>query len=167
MAIRNITKLGKTVLRRPAKPVDLATIHSQAFRTLVADMIATMHAARGIGIAAPQIGVDLQLAIINEKDKPFVIINPQILKRSFRSVKAEEGCLSIPGVLGEVQRNTSITVSYLDDQGVEHTINPSGMLSRVFQHEIDHLNGTLFIDRMKSAPKDLASPGSDRLIRLS
>lgn len=157
MTIRPITKLGHPLLRRPAQPVDLTTINSHEFRTLVNDMIATMHASRGIGIAAPQIGVDRQLAIINAKDKPFAILNPRILKRSRRRATEEEGCLSIPGVFGQVQRHASVTVSYFDDRGIEHTMEASGLLSRVFQHEIDHLNGRLFIDRMKGIPKDRAT----------
>ncbi len=158
MAILPITKLGHPILRRPAQPVDLMTINTKKFHALMTDMIDTMYAARGVGIAAPQVGVDLQLAIINHSDTPFSIINPRILHRSFRSATSEEGCLSLPGVFGSVRRPVSVTVSYIDHNGTERTVEESGLVARVFQHEIDHLNGLLFIHRMKVPPKDLGVP---------
>ncbi|MBI4092746.1 MAG: peptide deformylase [Candidatus Kerfeldbacteria bacterium] len=147
MAVRVIVKLGNPILRIVAQKIAPDRLQTSAIRELIVDLIVTMRQARGIGIAAPQVGVSLQIAIINAKDKPFVIVNPIVTKKSLRSSVAEEGCLSIPGVFGQVRRPENISVAYLDERGQPRTAKASGMLARVFQHEIDHLNGILFIDR--------------------
>ncbi|MBI5404907.1 MAG: peptide deformylase [Candidatus Kerfeldbacteria bacterium] len=149
MAVLPITKLGNPILRQISRTVDPADIATAEFRRLVKDMTETMFDANGIGIAAPQVNVGLQVAIINAKDDPFPIINPVIIKRSIRKNSAEEGCLSIPGVFGIAPRPSTVTVRYLDRRGAVVTQELSGLFARVFQHEIDHLNGKLFIDRAK------------------
>src|SRR5690242_14434899 len=134
MATLPITKLGDPILRKVSRTIDLAVISTSEFRRLVEDMIETMHAANGIGIAAPQVGVELQVAIINAKDRPFAIINPRITTKSVRKETAEEGCLSIPGVFGIVKRPKEITVTYIDEDGHEVIIKARGLMARVFQH---------------------------------
>lgn len=153
MAVRTITTLGNPVLRVHTKPMDAVAVVSVSTKRLVRDLIDTVIEAEGLGIAAPQIGSTERVAIINGKDGPFPIINPRILKRSIRTETDEEGCLSIPGVFGLVRRAKKITVTYLDFDGTRHTDTPSGLLARVFQHEIDHLDGVLFIDRTKKITK--------------
>ncbi len=149
MATRHIATLGNPILKTVATTVDPTAISSKEIQRLITDMIETMHAAQGIGIAAPQVNVSLRIAIINERPRPFAIINPKIVRKSLRSETTEEGCLSIPGVFGTVRRPRSVTVAFLDERGSQQTRQASGLLARVFQHEIDHLNGVLFIDRMQ------------------
>lgn len=149
MSLRPIIKLGDSVLTRVAAPVDPATRGSDDFKRLIQDMVETMQAANGIGIAAPQVGVSLQVAIINAKDGAFPIINPAVTKTSKRTETSEEGCLSIPGVFGLVTRPSKISVTYETIAGERVTQEASGLMARVFQHEIDHLNGILFIQRAK------------------
>lgn len=148
MAVRPITTIGHQILRAKALSVDDQTLASKKFKTLITDMIDTMHAARGIGIAAPQIGVSLQVAVINAQNGPLVIVNPRITNTSFRTALAEEGCLSVPSVFGTVRRPTTITIAYSDQSGKSVMTKASGLLARVFQHEVDHLNGILFIDKV-------------------
>lgn len=148
--IRRIRTLGDPVLRQRAVPVTNEERQSRDIARLVDDMTATMIDAKGIGIAAPQIGVGKRVAIINGRDGPFAIINPRIIRRSLRTATDEEGCLSIPGVFGLVRRPKTVTVAFTDLDGHAHKDKVTGLLARVFQHEIDHLNGVLFIDRTKA-----------------
>ncbi len=149
MPIRTITKLGAPILRAVAETTDPRRYGTAELTTLLRDMVETMIDAEGIGIAAPQVGVDAQVAIINHRDEPFAIINPTITKRSLRTELAEEGCLSVPGVFGTVRRSLKVSVRFTDESGTEQTVQASGLLARVFQHEIDHLNGVLFVDRVQ------------------
>ncbi|MBI4090243.1 MAG: peptide deformylase [Candidatus Kerfeldbacteria bacterium] len=149
MTVRTIVKLGAPILRRQAAPVDLNSLKTANIESLLKDLVATMIEAQGIGLAAPQVGVSLQVAIINGQTGPFAIINPRIIKRSRQTEVAEEGCLSIPGVFGLVRRPARVTVSYYDQDHQLRTRAAVGLLARVFQHEIDHLNGILFIDKVE------------------
>jgi peptide deformylase len=120
-------------------------------RRLVADMRETMHAANGIGLAAPQIGSNLALAIAENEDRdigfPFtVLINPQIIWRSSQKRSMEEGCLSIPGIYGQVKRPSKITVQFTDLEGRQRELTADKLFARVIQHELDHLKGVLFTD---------------------
>ena len=101
----------------------------------------------GVGLAAPQIGKNIRLAVINSKDGAFCIINPRITKKSFARELGQEGCLSIPGVFGKVKRHKKIVVTYFDQTGKKIRLAAQGMMARVLQHEIDHLDGILFIDK--------------------
>jgi len=114
-------------------------------RRLTDDMFETMYAAKGIGIAAPQVGRSERIAVIDVEDNPIVIVNPEIVL-SEGSARGEEGCLSIPEVFGDVDRATRITVSALDRDGQPFEIEATDLLARCLQHEIDHLHGKLFID---------------------
>ena len=161
MALRQIVTLPEPVLRRKAKPI---TKFDKELQTLIDDMIETMRDAPGVGLAAPQVNVLQQLAVIeyaededNEDEdesvekpaKPkqlFVIINPEIVKASEEKVNGIEGCLSIPGLIGEVERHEAIQVKALNRYGKPVKLKVDGWMARIFQHEIDHLNGVLFTD---------------------
>jgi peptide deformylase len=145
--------LGDRVLRQPAKRISSV---DNEIRQIVREMLQTMYSADGIGLAAPQVAVNKQLIVIdcepdNPAAPPLVLINPTI-KRSSREVCADqEGCLSIPGVYMDVIRPEMVEVSYKDEQGRPKTIKATGLLSRAIQHEMDHLNGVLFVDRVDNA----------------
>jgi peptide deformylase len=124
-------------------------------RTLVRDMFETMYAAEGIGLAAPQVGVGKRVIVLDVSPvdgtvPPMAIVNPEIVERK-GSVAGEEGCLSVPGIQGEVCRAETVVVRGLDPEGVPVRLSAGGILSRALQHEIDHLDGILFIDRISSA----------------
>lgn len=145
--------LGDRVLRQPAKRI--ARI-DQETRHLVREMLQTMYSADGIGLAAPQVGVHKQLIVIdcepdNAANQPLVLINPTI-KRLGRDITVyQEGCLSIPGVYLDVNRPEVVEVAYKDEQGRPQKLTATGLLSRAIQHEIDHLNGVLFVDRVENS----------------
>jgi peptide deformylase len=115
-------------------------------RRLVADMFETMHHARGIGLAAPQVGRTERLAVIEIEGEPLVVINPEIVERSTGKDKAEEGCLSIPDIYADVERPKDVVVRAMDLEGNEYEIEATDLLARCLQHEIDHLDGRLFLD---------------------
>ena len=153
-----IVTLPDEVLRQKARPV---TKFDAELQTLVDDMIETMRAANGVGLAAPQIGQSRQLAIIESLPKTdeegneiensrelFVIVNPRITWESRDVLDGIEGCLSIPGYLGEVERAYSVRVRAQDRHGKPLTFRLKGWTARIFQHEIDHLKGVLFIDKL-------------------
>ena len=145
-----IHTLGDRVLRKPAKRIAKV---DDAVRKLVEDMLVTMYSADGIGLAAPQVGVHKQLMVIDlalddPNEPPFVFINPVIKKANKDFEVDQEGCLSIPGVYMDVTRPTEITVSYKDETGRPRTLEASGLLARAIQHEMDHLNGVMFVDRV-------------------
>lgn len=143
MAVLTITKLGAEVLRRPAKEVDKVT---KRISKLTKDMLETMYAADGVGLAGPQVGEDLRVIVLDAGDGPLAIINPRIVETQGESVDVE-GCLSLPGVVGYVARHSEVTVEGLDEKGKHLRISAEGLLARALQHEIDHLDGVLFIDR--------------------
>lgn len=149
---RNILVYPDPFLARKAAPV--AAVDDRV-RTLVRDMFETMYAAEGIGLAAPQVGVGkrvivLDVSPVDENVPPMAIVNPEIVERK-GSVTGEEGCLSVPGVQGEVCRAETVVVRGLDPEGKPVNLSAGGILSRALQHEIDHLDGILFIDRISSA----------------
>jgi peptide deformylase len=131
-------------LRKISREVKQITPH---ILTLLDDMKETLEIEDGGGLAAPQVGVLRRIAVVSYDDKYYEIINPKILNESGEIV-GEEGCLSVPDVWGLVSRPAEIKVSYMDRNGESHEIDASGMLARVFCHEIDHLDGTLFVDKM-------------------
>ena len=148
----DIHYLGDRVLRQPAKRV--AKIDDR-LRQTVREMLQTMYSADGIGLAAPQVGIHKQLIVIDialdQPDKPpLVLINPKIIKSGNNLCDSEEGCLSIPGVYLEVTRPEEIEVSYKNEFGKPCKLKATDLLSRVIQHEMDHLNGVMFVDRVKN-----------------
>ena len=150
---------GDPVLRKRAEPVQEIT---DAERTLAEEMLITLYAANGIGLAATQVGVLKRFLIvdINEEDpdyQPLMLFNPEILSVEGESV-VEEGCLSIPDIRADVKRPEKIVVKAMNDYSEDIQIEADGLLARVIQHEIDHLNGTLFIDRISGLKRQLLRP---------
>jgi len=143
VSILDIRVLGDPVLRKPTKPVQKIT---DELRSLIADMFETMYAAEGIGLAAPQVGRSERVAVVDVEGKKFALINPQIVSTGATSDKAEEGCLSIPDIYGDVERPSQVTIRFIDENGKEHDESGTELLGRCFQHEIDHLDGKLFVD---------------------
>ncbi|HEX74793.1 MAG TPA: peptide deformylase [Dehalococcoidia bacterium] len=136
-----------SVLRQKAKRV--SSIDSSIQR-LINDMVETMQQANGVGLAAPQIGVSLRLAVLQMPgEEPMAIINPQFVKRSGEQ-EVTEGCLSIPGYFGQIKRSASVVVKGLDSEGKAIRIKASGLMAEALEHEIDHLNGILYIDHIES-----------------
>jgi len=124
-----------------------------SIQRLIGDMIETMHHAQGVGLAAPQVGVPLRVAVIElPGEKTISLVNPQIVKRSGERM-VEEGCLSVPGYRGEIKRSLRVTVKGLDRSGREVRLKGEGLLAQALEHEIDHLNGTLYIDHLESLEK--------------
>lgn len=137
-------------LREISRPLSVAEITSDDMRALVADMKETMKLENGVGLAAPQINQKIRLIVAQTPRGVKGYFNPVITKRSEKLVDSEEGCLSVPGIFGVVKRHKAITVSVLNEKGEEEIIKTGGLLSVIFQHEIDHLDGVLFIDRAHS-----------------
>jgi peptide deformylase len=149
VTIRKILKFPDQDLRIKAKPVET---FDEELKTLTDDMFETMHSVNGIGLAATQIGVAKQVAVIDispEKNEPLIIVNPeiQILDPSKRE-DYDEGCLSVPGFFEKISRPSDIKLSYQDLNGKKQEIKPEGLLAKVVQHELDHLNGRLFVDHI-------------------
>ena len=149
MAIRKILKFPDQDLRIKAKPVEA---FDEELKALTDDMFETMHSVNGIGLAATQIGVAKQVAVIDispEKNEPLVIVNPaiQILDPS-KTEDYDEGCLSVPGFFEKISRPSDIKLTYQDLNGQKQEIKPEGLLTKVVQHELDHLNGRLFVDHI-------------------
>ena len=145
-----IHTLGDRVLHQPAKRISKV---DAAVRDLARDMLRSMYTARGIGLAAPQVGVHKQLLVIdldieNAAAPPLVLINPEITSASASVDTYEEGCLSIPGVYLDVVRPSAIQLSYRDEMGRPRTMKADGLMARCIQHEMDHLQGVLFVDRV-------------------
>ncbi len=147
-----IRTLGNRVLRQNARRISKV---DESVRELAKDMLRSMYSAKGIGLAAPQVGIHKQLLVIDVEletpsTPPLVLINPEIISSSASVETYEEGCLSIPGVYLNVVRPSSIKVSYRDEMGRPKKMNADGLIARCIQHEMDHLNGVLFVDRVSN-----------------
>ena len=145
-----IHTMGDEALRVDARRIGKV---DESVRDLVRDMLRSMYTARGIGLAAPQVGIHQQLLVIDldpetPSTPPLVLINPEIISASAGLYTYEEGCLSIPGVYLDVVRPTAVQVSFRDEMGRPRTMKADGLMARCIQHEIDHLNGVLFVDRV-------------------
>ena len=154
--IRPILRYGTDTLHRAAAPVAGVTPDIQQ---IIDDMIKTMYAAPGVGLAATQIGVPLRIFVADvsvgrDPGALYVFVNPEFVERDGMQLE-EEGCLSVPGFNATVARPARAIVKGLDRNGVEHTVTGTGLLARCFQHEMDHLDGTLFVDRLRGLQKDL------------
>ena len=153
--LRPILRFGDSVLHRPAEPIEEITADVQA---LIDDMIQTMYAAPGIGLAAPQVGVPSRLLVIDlslgrQSQDVIVLINPRFVERDGMQLE-EEGCLSLPGFNATVARPQRVLVTGIDRDGRERTIEGTGLLARAFQHEMDHLDGRLFVDRLRGIKRE-------------
>jgi peptide deformylase len=152
MALREIVTIPEPVLRKKARKV---TDFGPELQTLIDDMVETMRQAPGVGLAAPQVAVPLRVIVVEFGDeqnedvppKLYTMVNPEIVRISDETEVGTEGCLSIPGFIGDVERLKQITVKGLSRYGQPMRVKASGWLARIFQHEIDHLNGVLFTDR--------------------
>ena len=149
MAIRKILKFPDQDLRIKAKPVET---FDEELKALTDDMFETMHSVNGIGLAATQIGIAKRVAVIDisqEKNEPLVIINPVIqILDPYKTEDYDEGCLSVPGFFESISRPSDIKLSFQDLNGQKKEIKPEGLLTKVVQHELDHLNGRLFVDHI-------------------
>ena len=145
MSVLDIRVLGDPMLREETRPVSDIT---DGVRELVRNMFETMDLAKGIGLAAPQVGRAERVAVIGVDDRRFAIINPEIIEADAKHAKAEEGCLSIPDVYGDVERPARVTVRAMDLDGRTFEVEAGDLLARCLQHEIDHLHGRLFLDHL-------------------
>ncbi|MET0398261.1 MAG: peptide deformylase [Longimicrobiaceae bacterium] len=148
MPLLNIEMLGSEVLRTPA--VEVAEVDDE-LRRLIGDMFETMYRAEGVGLAAPQVGISRRVIVVDVHDdevEPFALVNPRLVESSRETEKGEEGCLSIPGLSAAVERAAHVVVEGLDRDGNPLRVEGGGLLARCLQHEIDHLDGVLFIDRV-------------------
>ena len=157
MTIKPLIILPDPLLRQVSKPVE--QVDTEIAR-LADDMLETMYDAPGIGLAAIQIGVPRRMLVIDvskedEEKKPLVFINPEIIASSDERSVYEEGCLSIPDYYAEVERPATVTVNFVDREGKEQTIEADGLLATCLQHEIDHLNGVLFIDHISRLKREM------------
>lgn len=153
---RPILRYGERVLHDPASDV---TVFDQTIDQLVGDMVDTMYAAPGVGLAAPQVGVPLRVFVVDvsagrTRNELVVMVNPVFVERDGMQLE-EEGCLSAPGFNATVVRPARVVVRGLDRDGNEHTIEGTGLLARAFEHEMDHLDGRLFVDRLRGIRRDL------------
>ncbi|HUL02524.1 MAG TPA: peptide deformylase [Gemmatimonadales bacterium] len=155
MTVRALHLLGSPVLRQRAEPVPRV---DDEVRRLVDDLFETMHAARGVGLAANQVGVAQRVAVVDvgeEAPPPLVLINPRIVEAGAELATAEEGCLSIPEIFSEVDRPDTVVLEALDRDGKPYRLTVSGYKARAVQHEIDHLDGILFLDRLSAVKRGL------------
>ena len=150
--VREIVGQDNPILRKVARRVDPKEIHQPLFQQLIDDMFETMYAAPGVGLAAPQVNVSKRLFVIDVNDDehpPAVVINPK-LETLDEEIELREGCLSVPGMIGEIIRLKRAAVTGLDREGRKIRIEGEGLLAQCLQHEVDHLNGALYIDRAKN-----------------
>lgn len=145
MALRNIRTYGDDVLRKKCKTVEVV---DDRIKTLIKDMIDTMYEADGVGLAAPQVGILKRVVVIDVGDGPVALINPEIIETEGSYIDIE-GCLSVPGEQGEVERPERLKVKALNEKGEEVIIEAEDLFARAVCHEVDHLNGVLFIDKMR------------------
>ena len=154
MALRNIRYVGDDILTKTCKPVREVT---NKIRTLVEDMLETMYDAQGVGLAAPQVGIRKRIVVIDvteEQDSPIILINPEIIE-SDGSQTGGEGCLSVPNKIGQVTRPNYVKVKAYNLDMEEIVLEGEGLLARAFCHEIDHLDGILYLDKMEGELQDV------------
>lgn len=155
MAVLPIELLGSDVLRTPGEEV--ARVDDEV-RALIDDMFETLRDAEGIGLAAPQVGVSRRVLVVDlhdEQTAPLALVNPRVVASSKERQRAEEGCLSVPGLVAAVERHSTVTVEALDRDGSSVRIEADELLARCLQHEVDHLDGVLFLDRVGALKRDM------------
>ncbi len=144
MGIRQIRELGDDILRKKSKPVTTMTLRT---RILIKDMLDTLYDAQGVGLAAPQVGVLKRLVIVDVGDGPIIMLNPEIISTDGEQT-GYEGCLSVPGKMGEVTRPNTVTVRYQDENMEWQEATGTELKARAFCHEIDHLDGVVYVDKV-------------------
>ena len=152
MAIRTIRELGDEVLTKKCKEVTKMTLRT---KILINDMLDTMYEAMGVGLAAPQVGILKRIVVIDVGDGPIVMLNPQIIEQSGEQT-GEEGCLSVPGKAGVVTRPNSVKVKALNEEMEEVELEGEGLLARAFCHEIDHLEGKMYVELAEGGIHDVS-----------
>jgi peptide deformylase len=155
VSLRPLHLLGSPVLRQRAEPV--ARVDDDV-RRLVEDLFDTMYASKGVGLAANQVGLALRVAVVDvgtDAPEPLVLVNPVIVERGAVTDLSEEGCLSIPEIFGDVERPVSVVVEALDRDGASFRVEAAGYQARAIQHEIDHLDGVLFLDHLSAVKRGL------------
>jgi peptide deformylase len=168
MAVRRIVTVPEKILRRKARKV---TNFDGDLQKLIDDMVETMREAPGVGLAAPQVNVPMRVIVVEFGDEEdaeapphlYTVVNPEITRVSQEKVIGVEGCLSIPGIVGDVERPDLVTVKGQNRNGQPFKIKATGWLARIFQHEVDHLNGILFVDRADHIWRPEDEPGEDTL----
>jgi peptide deformylase len=173
--ILNIIELGDPILRQKAKTID--NINDDRSQALIDDLIVTVKHSNGVGIAAPQVARSLQLMIVASRPnprypdapemEPTPIINPRILSHATETVKGWEGCLSIPGIRGFVPRYPAIEIEYFDRQGHRQKMEMTDFVARIFQHEFDHFNGVVFLDRVETTQDLITEKEYQKLVNPS
>ncbi|MFH2063242.1 MAG: peptide deformylase [bacterium] len=148
MPTRKIVTVGDPVLRTRAQEVDPAELRTESFRQLVSDMVETMRLAPGVGLAAPQVGISKRVFVADTPDGAIALVNPRFTRMSRKTVGYEEGCLSVPGQYDTVRRSREVDVEALTASGEPIRFTAKGFFARVMQHEMDHLDGILFLDRI-------------------
>lgn len=164
MTVHKIIYLPDPRLRKVSKPIELI---DDALQTLIDDMFETMYHARGVGLAAPQIGINIRLSVIDvvgDKTQQLVLINPEIIAHE-GEIEYQEGCLSVPGVYDNVRRAETVTMRAQDRTGQFYEVTASGLLGECIQHEIDHLNGKLYIDLLSPLKRTMARKKLDKFLR--
>lgn len=151
MAIREVREIGDDILTKQCKPVTKMTVRTQL---LIADMLETMYDQMGVGLAAPQVGILKRIVTVDVGKGPIILINPEILETSGEQT-GEEGCLSVPGKAGVVTRPQYVKVKALNENMEEVILEGEGLLARAFCHEIDHLNGKLYVDMVEGEIHDV------------
>jgi len=156
LAIRNVIESGDEILRKKSRPVEVV---DDKIRQLLDDMVETMHKYNGVGLAAPQVGILKRIIVIDLYDEtgPIKLVNPVILKQKGEQ-EVEEGCLSFPNQFAKMVRPTEIVVKALNEEGKEIKIKGTGLLAQALAHEIDHLDGILFVDKMIPGTLELIKP---------
>ena len=157
MAIRKIRELGDEVLTKPCKEVTKVNLRT---KILIGDMLDTMYEAMGVGLAAPQVGILKRIVVIDVGEGPIILINPEILETSGEQT-GEEGCLSVPGKSGQVTRPDYVKVRALNEEMEETELEGTGLLARAFCHEIDHLDGKMYVDLVEGELHDVTYDEED------
>ncbi len=158
-----IVTMGREVLTRTAEPVkDM----DEKIRTLAQEMLETMRIGKGIGLAAPQVDLGIRLFVTEVDDRPRVFINPEILLTSQELADLEEGCLSIPGIYAKLKRPAAVRIQAWNERGRPFNLDAEGLEARVILHELDHLNGVLFVDRLSEPVRKRALAQYERRIRM-
>jgi len=152
MAVRKIREMGDEVLNKVCKPIDKMTLRT---RILINDMLDTMYEANGVGLAAPQVGILKRLVVIDVGEGPIVLINPEIIETAGEQT-GDEGCLSVPGKAGEVTRPNYVKVKALNEDMEEVILEGEELLARAFCHEIDHLDGHLYVELVTNGLKEVS-----------
>lgn len=153
MPILKIITQPSPILRKKSVEINPKIAKTREFKTLISAMAKTMIKTDGVGLAAPQIGKNIRLVVINSKNGVLCLINPKLTKKSWARELGQEGCLSIPGIFGVVKRHKKVSLTYYDQDGKKIKLTAEGMMARVIQHEVDHLDGILFIDKASAVEK--------------